>query len=162
MLDRWDEIIAVLQTILGGCAGACEASCYRCMRTGRNVFWHRLLGRAVALEVVGRMSDKPRYSHELAAQQDETFGGRPRSTNDAEDRMVEILERQGLDGFAKGQHQIDLPAPLTARAPTSPGPISTSRCTSTGCPRTSTAAPRERDPTSFFVMPSRTWGGRSS
>ena len=117
MLDRWEEIVAVLQKVLGDCAGACERSCYRCMRTGRNVFWHRLLDRAVALNVVERMSDKPVLSHELPAQQDETFGTRARSTNDAEDRMVEILERQGLDGFATGQLTIDLPAPLASTTP---------------------------------------------
>lgn len=117
MLDRWDEIVAVLRKVLADCAGACERSCYRCMRTGRNVFWHRLLDRAVALEVIERIAEKPTFTHELPAQQDETFGQRPQSTNESEDRLVEILERQGLDGFATGQHQIDLPPPFTSTTP---------------------------------------------
>lgn len=117
MLERWDEIVDVLQTLLGACPGACESSCYRCMRTGRNVFWHRMLDRSVALEVIDRMREPPRWELDLPAQQDEAFGERPASTNDAEDRLVGVLIRHGLDGFAEGQHRITLPEPFGSTTP---------------------------------------------
>ena len=117
VLDRWEEIVGVLSGLLGDCPGACERSCYSCMRTGRNVFWHRMLDRSLALDVLARMPSRPVEEHDLPAQQDETFGERPQSTNDTEDRLVALLAEHGLDGFAEGQHRIDLPDPLISTTP---------------------------------------------
>jgi SOS-response transcriptional repressor LexA len=110
-LERWERISEVLHELLGNCPGGCETSCYSCMRTGRNVFWHRLLNRGRALELVDDLGHAPERGHELNALVDASFGPSVETTNDAEDRLKEKLRRAGLDGFV-GQHPIALDSPF--------------------------------------------------
>ena len=109
LLERWDEIAAKLKVLLAECPGACEKSCYSCLRTGRNVFFHRDLDRHLALELVESLGERPERGHELRPLVDAAFsGGGRETTNRAEDRLAELLDRTGLEGWT-GQHTVALP-----------------------------------------------------
>jgi ATP-dependent helicase YprA (DUF1998 family) len=116
MIERWDEIASALHDLLDACPGGCETSCYSCLRTGRNVFWHRFLDRHRALELVGAMSAAPEPGHDLQPLEDATFLGPALTTNKAEDRLRDFLGRAGLDGFV-GQHAIELGPPYNRTVP---------------------------------------------
>jgi len=116
IIERWGEIAATLHDLLESCPGGCEASCYSCLRTGRNVFWHRFLDRHRALELVAVMGTSPEKGHELQPLEDATFAGPVATTNKAEDRLRELLTRAGLDGFV-GQHEIEIGPPYERTVP---------------------------------------------
>lgn len=116
IIERWDEIAQTLHDLLDHCPGGCETSCYSCLRTGRNVFWHRFLDRYRALELVGEMGTAPQESHELQPLEDASFAGPAVTTNTAEDRLSELLTRAGLDGFV-GQHEIEIGPPFGRTVP---------------------------------------------
>ena len=116
IIDRWDEIASTLHDLLDDCPGGCESSCYSCLRTGRNVYWHRFLDRHRALELIGAMGTTPEKGHELQPLEDATFLGPAVTTNNAEDRLSELLTRAGLDGFV-GQHEVEIGPPYGRTVP---------------------------------------------
>jgi SOS-response transcriptional repressor LexA len=107
IIERWDEIASTLHTLLEHCSGGCETSCYSCLRTGRNVFWHRFLDRHRALELIEAMGVAPEQGHELQALEDTNFLAPAVAHNKAEDRLRDLLTRAGLDGFV-GQLEIEI------------------------------------------------------
>ena len=48
ILERWEEVRASALEIVGGCKGQCERSCYECLRTYRNTYYHGILDRHAA------------------------------------------------------------------------------------------------------------------
>lgn len=116
IIERWDEIVGRLQAVLGDCPGGCETSCYSCLRTGRNVFWHRFLDRERALELLDGMGTEPARGHELQALEDASFGGPAATTHAVEDRLEAVLRRAGLEGFV-GQHEVAIGAPYERTVP---------------------------------------------
>jgi ATP-dependent helicase YprA (DUF1998 family)/SOS-response transcriptional repressor LexA len=116
IIDRWDEIASTLHDLLDQCPGGCESSCYSCLRTGRNVYWHRFLDRHRALELISDMGTTPQKGHELQPLEDATFLGPVVTTNKAEDRLSEMLSRAGLDGFV-GQHEVEIGPPYGRTLP---------------------------------------------
>lgn len=116
IIERWDEIAATLHELLEDCPGGCESSCYACLRTGRNVFLHRFLDRHRALELISGMGATPQRGHELQPLEDTSFAGPIATTNQAEDRLRELLRRAGLDGFV-GQHEIEIGPPYGRTVP---------------------------------------------
>ncbi len=116
IIERWEEIAARLHDLLERCPGGCETSCYSCLRTGRNVFWHRFLDRHRALELVSQLGTRPEPGHELQPLEDASFAGPVVTTNQAEDRLSELLRRAGLDGFV-GQHEVQIGPPYERTVP---------------------------------------------
>lgn len=116
IVERWDEIAARLVDLLERCPGGCETSCYSCLRTGRNVFWHRFLDRHRSLELVSELGTTPESGHELQPLEDASFAGAVVATNRAEGRLSELLGRAGLDGFV-GQHEIQIGPPYERTVP---------------------------------------------
>ncbi|MDX6690516.1 MAG: hypothetical protein QOG15_1973 [Solirubrobacteraceae bacterium] len=116
IIERWDEIASTLHDLLDECPGGCESSCYSCLRTGRNVFWHRFLDRSRALELVSGMGTAAEEGHELQQLEDASFLGPAATTNNAEDRLSEFLTRAGLDGFV-GQHEVEIGPPYGRTIP---------------------------------------------
>jgi ATP-dependent helicase YprA (DUF1998 family) len=116
IVDRWREIIGVLEDLLTDCPAGCETSCYSCLRTGRNVFWHRFLDRHRALELLVNMGDAPVEGHTLTAQEDASLVTTALTTSAIEDRLGELLNRAGLEGFV-GQHEIAIGRPYDRTIP---------------------------------------------
>ena len=52
MLARWQELIATAKELLAGCVQGCETACYSCLKTFRNQFYHAMLNRHNALELM--------------------------------------------------------------------------------------------------------------
>lgn len=117
LIERWTEVVAAVRVLLEDCPGACETSCYTCLRTGRNVFHHRFLDRHGALELIDALGSAPEIGHALGALEDAALtSGRAQTTNAAEDRLRELLDRAGLEG-AVGQHEIDIGPPYNRTVP---------------------------------------------
>jgi len=116
LIDRWAEIAGTLHSLLEECPGGCESACYSCLRTGRNVFWHRLLDRHRALELVEDLGTEPERGHDIPGKTDTSLILPAETTNSAEDRLDELLVRAGLDGFV-GQHVIDIGPPYGRTLP---------------------------------------------
>lgn len=116
IVDRWIEIVAVLERLLAECPGGCETSCYSCLRTGRNVFWHRYLDRHRALELLGSMTGEPVEGHTLTPQEDASLVRVAVTTSAIEDRLEELLNRAGLEGFV-GQHEVEIGPPYGRTLP---------------------------------------------
>jgi len=116
LIDRWEEIRIVLRALLADCPGACERSCYECLRTGRNVFWHRVLDRAQAQQVLERYPGPFTLEYEVppVAKPEYWPGGEP--TNTAEARLAALLKQAGLGGYAQ-QHGVDLGPPYDRTVP---------------------------------------------
>ncbi len=115
IVERWLEIVDVLRTLLGSCANACETSCYQCLRTGRNVFWHRVLDRHVALGLIEVYADIPIFDYVIPPQAGPASQG-PVGTHGPEDRLGGLLERAAFGGFI-GQHQLAIGPPYGSTTP---------------------------------------------
>ncbi len=59
MLSRWQELIASAKELLAGCTQGCETACYACLKTFRNQFYHNLLNRHQAIELVEKLNHQP-------------------------------------------------------------------------------------------------------
>ena len=80
------------------------------------MYWHRFLDRHRALELISAMGTTPQEGHELQPLEDATFLGPAVTTNNAEDRLREMLTRAGLDGFV-GQHAVEIGPPYGRTLP---------------------------------------------
>jgi ATP-dependent helicase YprA (DUF1998 family)/SOS-response transcriptional repressor LexA len=116
LLERWSEVIDVLKALLATCPGACEDSCYECLRTGRNTFYHRFLDRVDALDVVERYAEAPEYQFDLPQQVETSFQPTGATTVISEDRLERMLRRAGFDSFI-GQVNIEIGAPYKNTQP---------------------------------------------
>jgi hypothetical protein len=61
MLERWEELIEKGKASLKGCPSQCLTSCYDCLRSYRNSFYHNQLDRNVADRTLGELWHKPRF-----------------------------------------------------------------------------------------------------
>ena len=117
VLERWPEVAGAVRVLLEDCPNACETSCYGCLRTGRNVFHHRFLDRRRGLELFEGFGATPEAGHTLSPLEDAALtAGLAETTNKAEDRLRDLLERAGLEG-AVGQHEIALGEPYKRTVP---------------------------------------------
>lgn len=101
LIERWQDIVRACVTSLSGCQDQCEQSCYRCMRTYRNVFHHGLLDRKKAAELIAALDHKPIRQHEIpVAEEVQSAGGEGGSaTNEGEFDLGKILEQAGFPPF---------------------------------------------------------------
>lgn len=116
LLDRWAEVIGALRVLLETCPGACEDSCYECLRTGRNVFYHRLLDRVEALDVIERYAEVPEYQFQLQQQIESSFVPTGGTTVSSEDRLERMLLRAGFDSLV-GQVNVKIGPPYNNTQP---------------------------------------------
>ena len=115
LLDQWGTIRDAAIQSLGACESCCKKSCYNCMRTYRNVFYHDLLDRHCAIRLLDDYQEQPKIERELPPTQEHTTGtGKP--TNRGEHALAEMLVQAGLPQFDH-QHRIDLGKPLGTTTP---------------------------------------------
>ncbi|MDQ0257513.1 ATP-dependent helicase YprA (DUF1998 family) [Evansella vedderi] len=108
MLNKWSNLISSAVEHLTGCISQCEASCYYCMRSYRNVFFHSLLDRNLASVILQRFDNKPEFDKEIdpiVAVDFSENSNQGNPTNSGEYRLEKILERAG---FPKFEHQNEL------------------------------------------------------
>lgn len=100
MIDQWATIVEMGITSLKSCSNQCETSCYDCMRTYRNSFYHKELNRYTAIEVMCKYANEPSKLASLPPKGPRTPEGGT-STNIAELRLESWLNENGFTGFEK-------------------------------------------------------------
>ena len=107
-IDEWSDVCDAAQNLLGSCPSACSTSCYDCLRTYYNQFYHDELNRHRALDFIQEMGREPMTSNpiepinEIEEESDE-------DTNIWEKRLEDIVCNEwGYNRF-EPQGEIDLP-----------------------------------------------------
>jgi len=108
-IDEWDAVYEAAGELLGSCPNACSTSCYDCLRTYYNQFYHNLLDRHRALELVQTMGEEPLSSNPIEPINEIEHESQD-NTNTWEKRLEDIVCNEwGYTGF-EPQGQIDLPS----------------------------------------------------
>ena len=96
--------------MLAHCPGACTESCYDCLRTYYNQFYHEQLNRHRALDVIRRLGDTPPSSNVMEPINEvPDVESEEEQTNIWEKRLEQtITDEWGFTGFDP-QKRIDLP-----------------------------------------------------
>ena len=110
IIERWKEIIAIGLHALN-CPNQCKLSCYRCLRTYRNMPFHNLFDRNRALELITGVNMNVVFSHDVPSTKvHEQTQGPGVSTNNSEHILREKLREHGFPEFeAQKQVAINLP-----------------------------------------------------
>jgi len=115
LLEQWEAILAAAMHSLSTCESNCKRSCYNCMRTYRNSFYHDLLDRHVAIQLLHDYESQPRHEREFPPVQ-EAVESKSQPTNRGEKALAELIEQAGLPRF-EHQYDIDLGKPLGTTTP---------------------------------------------
>lgn len=99
VVERWSVILPAMKELLDNCPNACESSCYDCLRTGRNVYWHRFLDRRTAAETLDLYIGQFVQQYELPPQTETRRPGDLRGAHSLEDRLAALLRAAGFDAF---------------------------------------------------------------
>jgi len=97
IIERWTAICeAALEAL--DCSNQCLESCYRCMKTYRNMTFHKELNRMIASQLVRKFNQSPKYKRKIQPQikKEQTIG---ESTNLPELRLRELLIKNGFPVF---------------------------------------------------------------
>jgi hypothetical protein len=91
MLSRWKELIATARELLAGCAQGCETACYACLKTFRNQFYHPMLDRHKAHELMDDLDHEPQHYRDIVPlfEEEQPGGGTP--SNKPEARLQALL-----------------------------------------------------------------------
>jgi RAD3-like DEAD/DEAH box helicase/helicase-like protein/uncharacterized protein DUF1998 len=90
MLERWPEIIEATGAVLD-CPARCEQACYQCLLTYRNQFYHPLLDRKFASEMISALDHPPDPFMEIAAIFEEESSTEGTPSNPPEAMLSDIL-----------------------------------------------------------------------
>jgi ATP-dependent helicase YprA (DUF1998 family) len=106
MLERWEELVKVGRASLNGCPSECPQSCYDCLRSYHNLYYHAQLDRHLAERLMGELEHVPKKTGSTppAVGEDRTEEG---STNLPEHRLALILKERGFTQF-KPQQRIEV------------------------------------------------------
>ncbi|MBI3466438.1 MAG: DUF1998 domain-containing protein [Planctomycetes bacterium] len=96
MLTRWQELIASAQDLLAGCVQACETACYGCLKTFRSQFYHELLNRHQALELINALNHVPEGYRDIVPVFEEEGTGDGLPSNPPEARLLHLLREHHL------------------------------------------------------------------
>lgn len=116
IIEHWLEVIDAARQNLANCSGGCEKSCYNCLRTYRNIYFHPLLDRHRAVDLLNMLHDDPVEEREIPPVEEigTPFVGTP--TNKGEFELGQMLIRAGFPTF-KNQHSISIGSPYHSTTP---------------------------------------------
>ena len=100
MLVRWQELIASARDLLAGCVQECETACYACLKTFRNQFYHGMLNRHEALELMEQLNHVPEGYRDIVPVFEEEKPGEGNPSNAPEADLVRLLREHH---FPEGQ-----------------------------------------------------------
>ncbi|MBV8558450.1 MAG: DUF1998 domain-containing protein, partial [Planctomycetaceae bacterium] len=92
MLSRWQELVATAKQLLAGCTQGCDTACYACLKTFRNQFYHDLLNRHQAAELVQRLDLTPEAYRDIVPVFEEEKPGSGMPSNTPEARLLRLLQ----------------------------------------------------------------------
>ncbi|WP_435079612.1 Zn-binding domain-containing protein [Halococcus sp. AFM35] len=108
-IDEWEEVHTAAQDLLGSCPSACSTSCYDCLRTYYNQFYHDELNRHQALGLIQGMGREPTIANPIEPINEIEEEG-DEDTNLWEKRLEDIVCKEwGYSGF-EPQGKVDLPS----------------------------------------------------
>lgn len=116
IVENWAEVLTAGETVLTNCPDNCEVSCYRCMRTFRNVFYHGLLDRRRAASIIQSYAGTLKREHEIPPVAEEQRAGAGSPTNLGEAELGTMLEVAGFPSF-EHQHAIKIGPPYGTTTP---------------------------------------------
>ncbi len=115
LLEQWKNILHIAIESLSNCEMQCKRSCYNCMRTYRNVFYHDLLDHHIAIQILGDYLQESKHERELPPLQ-EAIASTGQATNRGEEALGELLVQAGLPTF-EHQRRIEPGKPFGAKVP---------------------------------------------
>lgn len=115
LIEQWQTILESAIESLGQCESSCQKSCYNCMRTYRNIFYHDLLDRHNTIQLLQHYQEQPQTERELPPVQ-EAVNSSGQPTNRGEDALAALIVGAGLPQF-EHQRSIDLGKPLGTTVP---------------------------------------------
>jgi hypothetical protein len=91
MLARWQELIKTAKEVLVSCVQGCDTACYACLKTFRNQFYHEMLDRHKAQELVESLDHPPSGYHDITPvfEEERPEDGSPSNTPEA--RLLRLL-----------------------------------------------------------------------
>ena len=116
ILEDWKNIIEKGIQVLQNCPGGCDESCYECMRTYTNMFFHKDLNRHSAISLLKTMQKDLVKGAVIPASADPTTTLPSHSTNVPEFRLERILHDYGFPPF-ETQREIPLPGSIGLTKP---------------------------------------------
>lgn len=116
IVEGWSEVLESAKEALDDCAGDCESSCYQCMRTYRNIFFHGMLDRFTASELVGQWQGEPKFQREVEPREELNTPDEGHPTNVGEKSLGEMLRQAGFPEF-EDQHPIKIGQPFKRTIP---------------------------------------------
>ncbi len=115
LLEQWEAILGAAIQSLSTCESGCKRSCYSCMRTYRNIFYHDLLDRHEAVKLLRAYQGTPKQERELPSVE-EAMPSVGKPTNRGEEALAEMIVQAGLPQF-EHQRSIELGKPFGATVP---------------------------------------------
>lgn len=115
IIDNWVKVVDAATGNLKNCVGGCSDSCYDCMRTYRNIFYHSQLNRHRAIELLTDYRVMPKKDSDIPPV-DEIPATTGAATNSGEGRLCELLEQYGFPCFEQ-QRSIDIGPPYNTTIP---------------------------------------------
>lgn len=109
-MGEWGSVIRSARDILGGCPSGCLTSCYDCLRTYYNQFYHEELDRHSALELLESMGETPTRTNVIESIDEiPDVNGSNEDTNIYEKQLEQIVtDEWGYSGFSP-QVEVQLP-----------------------------------------------------
>ena len=108
IIDLWSQVQKAGLDLTSGCQNECESSCYSCLRSYRNIFYHEILDRHQANDILAEV-ESITIGHDIP----ENIIEQPsdgENTLRSEERLEELLIDAGYTGFTK-QFEIPLTIP---------------------------------------------------
>jgi hypothetical protein len=92
IITRWTEVIATAKQLLRGCALNCESACYSCLKTFRNQFYHGMLDRHKAIDLMDDLDQGPDFYREILPVVEDVQSTEGTPSNSPEARLLKILQ----------------------------------------------------------------------
>ena len=116
MIQKWEQVIEAARDILDDCPGRCESSCYDCLRSYRNSYYHKILNRFEALELIEQYNGRPKFEHEVDARIDLKAFSDKTGTYRGEKDLRQMLKDAGFPAFDHEQ-EIEIGEPFRRTRP---------------------------------------------
>ena len=115
IINSWQKVCEHAIKVLNGCV--CEQSCYKCMKTYRNLFHHITLNRRTAADLMEAWNSLPKYEMTISPIAGPSAPRTAQATNVKELSLEKLLQENGFPTFV-AQHSLALnPPPFQSTTP---------------------------------------------
>jgi ATP-dependent helicase YprA (DUF1998 family) len=104
IIENWGKVKKAGLEIAEDCPRKCETSCYECLRSYRNIYYHNVLDRNKAAEIFKEIENLE-HSHKIPENVTDN-GGKGKDTLPSEEILANLLKE---NGFPEPDKQIEIP-----------------------------------------------------